>query len=46
VPDGPHAGHAVFDRPGATLISIAGDMTSTRTEMSVRIRPASTSPGS
>jgi LysW-gamma-L-lysine carboxypeptidase len=34
---GPDASHAVFDRPGITLVSMAGDTTSARLEISYRI---------
>ncbi|MCZ0209718.1 M20/M25/M40 family metallo-hydrolase [Streptomyces achromogenes] len=36
---GPDAGHGSFDRPGPTLESITGDLTSARVEMSVRVPP-------
>ena len=36
---GPAAGHATFDRPGATLTSISGDLTFARAELSVRTPP-------
>ena len=36
---GPQAGHATFDRPGATITSISGDLTSALIELSVRIPP-------
>ncbi len=33
---GPEASHARFDRPGATLVSIAGDLTTATAELSIR----------
>lgn len=36
---GPDAGHATFDRPGATLTAIGGDLTSAHAELSVRTPP-------
>ncbi|MEU9107552.1 M20/M25/M40 family metallo-hydrolase [Streptomyces xanthophaeus] len=36
---GPDAGHGSFDRPGPTLETITGDMTSARAEISVRTPP-------
>lgn len=36
---GPDAGHGAFDRPGATLVSIAGGLTEAEAEFSVRTPP-------
>jgi LysW-gamma-L-lysine carboxypeptidase len=36
---GPEAGHAAFDQPGATLVSITGGMTDAEAEMSIRTPP-------
>lgn len=36
---GPDAGHAAFDRPGATLCRVDGDLSSATADLSVRIPP-------
>nr|BAW27692.1 AmCP-DADH carboxypeptidase [Streptomyces sp. SoC090715LN-17] len=36
---GPDAGHDVFDRPGATLCQVNGDLTSATVDVSVRVPP-------
>jgi LysW-gamma-L-lysine carboxypeptidase len=37
---GPQASHARFEQPGATMVSISGDLTSASTEVSIRTPPA------
>ncbi len=36
---GPHATHAAFDRPAATLVSMVGDLTTASAEISIRTPP-------
>lgn len=36
---GPDAGHGAFDRPGATLVSITGDLVEAEAELSIRTPP-------
>ncbi|WP_323380150.1 M20/M25/M40 family metallo-hydrolase [Streptomyces alkaliphilus] len=36
---GPDAGHQVFDRPGATLCRLNGDLTSATADLSIRVPP-------
>lgn len=36
---GPDASHGVFDKPGATLVQVNGDLTSATADLSIRIPP-------